>query len=126
MFNKNKNKGNKRILVVDDDSAVLNTLGIVLRDFGYEVSLIDDGTKVVNEISKNPPGLLLLDLIMQLMDGDEILKEIKSNQAMKDIPVIIISASNTIEEVALKHGVNGYLKKPFDLEELYNLVSSNI
>lgn len=121
-----KNSKVKQIAIIDDDQAILSALEIVLSDFGYKVKAISDSQKALVQLVEYKPDLIFLDLIMPVMDGEEVLKNLKLNKILKDIPVILLSASSTIEAVAARHNVAGYLRKPFDIDQIYSLVNTRL
>lgn len=116
-------KQKKHIMIVDDNSDILNTLGIVMTELGFTTTLVEDSRNVLAEINKKKPDLIFLDLIMQHMDGEEVLRVLKKDIKFNKIPVILLSASNTIEDVALNNDVAGFIKKPFDLDNLDSIIS---
>lgn len=121
-----KNSKVKQIAIIDDDQTILSALEIVLSDFGYKVKTISDSQKAVLKLMEFKPDLIFLDLIMPVMDGEEVLKNLKLNKFLKNIPVILLSASSTIEDVAARHNVAGYIKKPFDIDQIYSLINSRL
>lgn len=122
-----KNKNNeKTIVVVDDDESILSALKIVLMEFGFNVNAVSDSKRAINEIRISKPHLIFLDLIMPNLDGEDILMLLKSEMELSTIPVILLSASNTLEEVAIRHKTAGFLKKPFDIDYLHKLITSKI
>jgi len=78
--------GNARILIVDDDPSVLESLSGVLRDSGFDVAAADGRDALIRELSIGTPGLLLLDVIMPGADGVQVLKELKADARWCDIP----------------------------------------
>ncbi|WP_432821266.1 response regulator [Trichloromonas sp.] len=106
----------KRIVVIDDDSVILDITSHFLTNAGFEVDATDCGLYSNSLIYTNPlPNLILVDVMMPLMTGDEKLKSLKSNRKSRDIPVVLMSAKTKEELSALAGacGANGYLTKPF-------------
>lgn len=117
------------ILVTDDDDDDKMLLLDALTENGVEkqnIVLISDGEELlqVAPLYANRPCLIFLDLNMPKMDGHKALREIKANEALKHIPVIIFTTSNASEDIlaTYKAGGNTYFTKPFYYRELVNLV----
>ena len=114
----------KKILIIDDEPDILRAAKVRLMSFGYEVITAGDGSDIVNLVQKNMPDLILLDLRLPRMDGDKICAMLKADDRFKNIPIIIFTASsdlNTSKKVK-DSGANGYLIKPFDTEELLQII----
>lgn len=112
----------KKILVVDDDAGILEVIKIVLVEKNFEVLTASEGLGVIPGIEKNLPDVILIDLWMSGMDGDEVIKKIKCQKKMSDIPVIAMSALENGEKRAEEAGADDFLAKPFDIDELASLV----
>lgn len=112
----------KKILVADDNPAILDALKIMLEEEGYEVETTEDGTAAKN-MQAPLPDLLLLDLWMSGMDGRDICKHLKSAAATKHIPVIMVSATKNIEQIAKDSGADDFIAKPFQMEHLLATVA---
>ncbi|MBV9688292.1 MAG: response regulator, partial [Ktedonobacteraceae bacterium] len=83
----------KRILVVDDRSELLHLMRRVLEDEQYQVSILQDGKAAFANVKDSLPDLLILDLKLGDMSGQEILKQIKGDVATADVPVIVYTAA---------------------------------
>jgi CheY-like chemotaxis protein len=120
----------KRILVVDDRNELLHLMRRVLEDEQYQVSILQEGRDAFTRVKNLLPDLLILDLKLGEMSGQEILKQIKSDTVTSDIPVIVYTAAVLeAEEVARlienspRHYHNVYLlHKPFELDVLLDKV----
>lgn len=115
----------KKILVADDDPAIVDAIQIMLEDAGYEVSTTVDG-ETVYKMEKEYPDLLLLDIWMSGQDGRELCKFLKSRDATKEIPIIMISANKDTAKMAKDSGANDFIEKPFDMNELLKKVATCI
>ena len=106
-----------RILVVDDDPAILRTLVIGLRAHGYEPRTATDGRTAVSLGRTDPPDLVILDLGLPDIPGVEVLRQLRS---WSQVPVIVLSARDGSEDKveALDIGADDYVTKPFGMEEL--------
>lgn len=107
----------KKIIVADDDKGIVSVLTMMLEDAGYEVRTTSNGqtAKVVGEYL---PDLLLLDIWMAGIDGRDVCRYLKSQKRTKNIPVIMVSANQDTEKIALEAGANDFISKPFDMDEL--------
>ncbi|GAA2516033.1 MtrAB system response regulator MtrA [Rarobacter incanus] len=106
-----------RILVVDDDAALAEMIGIVLRSEGYEPLLVGDGETAVKAAEHDHPDLILLDVMLPGLDGVAVCHRIR---ALSDVPIIMLTAkSDTVDVVAgLEAGADDYVVKPFKPKEL--------
>ncbi|MBI5418101.1 response regulator [Candidatus Poribacteria bacterium] len=115
-----------RILTVDDDESFLFLLKNLLSTEGYEITEAHDGLEALQIIKHDLPHLVIMDLMMPKMNGDEVVKHLRNNAATNHIPIIMISANKDIkiEVESLRHGVDEYLTKPFQPEELLARIHS--
>ncbi|NNC91225.1 MAG: response regulator transcription factor [Acidimicrobiia bacterium] len=107
-----------KVLVVDDDAAVRNSLDRALRLNGYEVDLAVDGVDALNQVSSTPPDAIVLDVLMPNMDGLEVCRRMRSFG--DQTPILMLTAQDGVTErvAGLDAGADDYLPKPFALEEL--------
>ena len=107
-----------KVLVVDDEKNILNTIGICLESIGIDATLCAKPQDVLHLLQENIFDIAFIDLKMSPMDGIEILSEIK--QYSPNTTVIIMTAHGSVDTaiVAIKKGAHDYLQKPFDFEEL--------
>jgi DNA-binding response OmpR family regulator len=108
-------KINKTIIICDDDEGILEMLAIILEDSGYNVIAEQNSLNLYNLIEQKKPDLLLLDLWMPVLSGDQVLLHLRSQPATKMLPVIVLSASTDGPEIASKAGATDYIAKPFDI-----------
>ena len=109
-----------RILVVDDRDDVRQALAGLLAAEGYEVSEATDGSQVSDRVRRHRPDLILLDIIMPVMDGFDVLEALKKDTRLKSIPVIVVSAASTGANVprARTLGADDFLPKSTPPDEL--------
>lgn len=114
--------GKRSILLVDDEDAVRESLGSWLREDGYPVDTAPDGQTALDKLSQHAYAILLVDLKMPGMDGLQVLVEAKKRQP--ELVVILMTAYATVDTAvqAMKHGAHDYLVKPFEPEELSQMV----
>lgn len=114
-----------KILVADDDPAILDSIKMMLEFCDYDVETLADG-RVISKLETNKPQLLLLDIWMSGTDGRDICKKLKSRADMRDIPVILISASRELEKSTKDAGANDFIAKPFEMNELLTKIEKYI
>lgn len=110
------------ILVVDDQHEITELVAEVLSEEGYLVRTAHDGLAALDEIRRRRPDLLLLDVTMPLMTGDQLLRRLRHGDGV-DLPVILMTADRTPERFGAL-GADWLLRKPFDLGCLLQLVAS--
>ncbi len=110
-------KEKPNILVVDDDPNISRLVTLYLEKEGYEVRTAARGDEAVNEFTRLPPDLMILDVMLPGMDGYQVLKSVRRSSA---IPVIMLTARDeTFDKVlGLELGADDYMTKPFDTKEL--------
>lgn len=117
-----------KILIVDDEPYNLDYLEQELEDLGHDLFTCENGIKALALIDAEKPDLVLLDIMMPGMDGFEVLSRMKAKTESRDIPVIIISAANSLESVVqgIKLGADDYLPKPFEPTLLKARITSTL
>ncbi len=113
-----------KVLVVEDDRVSRNLLKLVLKDAGYDVLEACDGEEALRVMTSEPPGMILLDIMMPGMSGWEVCQRVRNDDELKEIPIIMITAKHSAEDVenAKKYKVKGYLLKPFQVSSLENKI----
>lgn len=112
----------KRILIADDDRAILDAITMILELEGYEVKTTHNGATVKALSTTFAPHLLLLDIWMSGYDGKEICQALKADKQTAHIPIIIISANKDVAKISDEAGANGFLAKPFDMKDLLTTI----
>jgi DNA-binding response OmpR family regulator len=117
-------KSMARILLVEDEASLRRLIGYALQTRGYEVIVAVDGRQGLEKARSESPDLILLDMVMPEMGGMEVLGALKKDARLKDIPVLIVTASAQKEdaEKAMDMGAADYLIKPFHVPTLYDRV----
>lgn len=112
----------KKIMVCDDDQGILDVIQMLLETENFTVYTEVHSPNLISSIQLHSPDLLLLDLWMPFMAGDELLKTIRHNEEIKDLPVIVLSASVDGSDIAEDAGANAFIAKPFDMNDLISKV----
>ncbi len=111
----------KRILLVDDERAILRVFGIKLRISGFDVVTAPSGEEALDLVKSQPPDIMLLDVIMPGIDGFEVLEKVR---AFSDLPVIVFSARPENAQKALGLGANDFIAKPLDMDEMVKKIEN--
>jgi serine phosphatase RsbU (regulator of sigma subunit) len=116
------------ILIVDDEPFNVDYLEQELEEADHETSVAANGQEALDEVQRHAPDLILLDIMMPVMDGFEVLSRLKANPATRDIPVIVVSAQNDLRSVVrgIQLGAEDYLPKPFEPTLLHARISSSL
>mgnify|MGYP001561261791 CR=1 FL=1 len=117
----------KKILIAEDEEILLNVLKDRFESDGWEVSVAKDGEETVNLIAKRSFDLVLLDLLMPKKDGFEVLKKVRRNPELKNLPIIVLSNLGGDEDIkkALALGANDYfVKTQHPMSEVVEKVNS--
>ncbi len=110
----------EKILIVDDEENITDFIGRALRLQGFKTVCAHDGDQALHSVCEELPDLVILDLMLPKMDGWEVCRRVKSNPATQKIPIIMLTARTSTEDVVqgLNLGADDYIKKPFPLDEL--------
>ena len=112
-------------MVADDNPAILDALKIMLEEEGYEVETTEDGA-TAQDMKQPLPDLLLLDVWMSGIDGRDVCKHLKAAQATKHVPVVMLSATKGLEQIARDAGADDFISKPFQMSHLLEVVAAHI
>ena len=117
----------KKILFVDDEPDILTITTFMLKKMGYEVFGAAEGQKALTLAYQKNPDLIILDVYLPGMKGDEIAKVLKKDKKTKHIPIILISADVTTLEARFKKcGADDYLGKPFEIGNMTRMIKKYI
>ena len=108
----------KKIMICDDDPGILEVLEMMLEIEGYTVFTESNSTNLIKEITTILPDLLLMDLWMPVLSGDQLLRTIRSSKELENLPVIILSASVDGNDIATNAGADAFIAKPFDMDDI--------
>ena len=115
----------KKLLIVEDDGLILDTLAHRFRSEGFYVTAVTDGDMALKSIAEDPPDIILLDLLIPGTDGMEILRQLKKKEEQKKIPIVILTNLSDSSKVAeaISNGVYDYLvKSDWKMENLVTKV----
>ena len=106
----------KKILVVDDEFYITRSLSFMLKKEGYECQVAYDGQAALEQVRRDPPALIYLDMDMPVKDGVTVAREIRRDPDLKDITIIMLTAKGqeADKERGLAAGANDYIMKPYD------------
>jgi DNA-binding response OmpR family regulator len=116
---------NKSVWVVDDQQDILDVVQIVLESEGFSVKTFLDGS-FVQEAPQNKPDVILLDILLSGEDGRELCRQLKSHQETSSIPVVLLSAHLNASTTFQQYGADGFLEKPFHLDDLIGAVRDQL
>jgi DNA-binding response OmpR family regulator len=117
----------RKIIVIDDDPVILETVHLNLARRGYEIVSFSNGTEAIDKITTIHPDLIILDVIMPEMDGWEVLKIIKDHYPEEGLKVLLLTAKSTDKDKMIGTSIlkaDGYITKPFDLQDFLLKVKS--
>lgn len=116
---------NKTVFICDDDSTIVDMLQMLLEMSGYDTIIETNSLNALEVIRESRPDVILLDLWMPMLSGDELIKKIREHEELKEMFVICISASKDGKDVAFQAGANLFIAKPFDINDLLEAVESS-
>ncbi len=110
----------KKILVIEDETSISKALEFRFKKYGFEVVLAEDGEDGLNKAKEARPDIIILDLILPKMTGERVCKEIRKDDNISKIPIIMLTAkdSDVDRVVGRVIGADRYMTKPFDLNAL--------
>ncbi len=109
-----------RILIVDDEERNLRLMEALLAPLGYAIELACNGEEALMKAAEAPPDLILLDVMMPVLDGFEVAKRLKEDEATQIVPIVMVTALHAVEDrvKAIEAGANDFLSKPVEKTEL--------
>lgn len=119
---------NPKILVVDDETYIVELVKFNLEKEGYRVSVAYDGISALNAVKNDFPDLIILDIMLPRMDGLEVCRTLKQNSHYKTIPIIMLTAKGEEFDtvLGLEMGADDYIKKPFSPREMVARVKARL
>lgn len=120
--------GKKRILIVEDEESLLKLESILFSSKGYSVTGVMDGKSALEEVQANKPDLVILDIMLPVMDGFEVCRQIKENPETRHIPVVMLTAKKNSQDLAhgQQVGCDAYITKPFKSSKVLETIQELI
>ena len=112
----------KKILIVDDDHDLVETMQEWFEIEGYNIVTAYDGEECITQAKKEQPDLIIIDISMPKMDGYSAVKVIKVDEAIKHIPIIVLTGKDQMEDIFKMEGVKEYVVKPFEYKVFSQMV----
>jgi two-component system, OmpR family, alkaline phosphatase synthesis response regulator PhoP len=118
----------KKILIVDDEVDIVETLSFALEQNGYDCITAHDGIDGLNMARSESPNLVLLDVMLPKMNGYKVSRMLKFDENYQHIPIIMLTAKSQDSDriTGIETGADGYLTKPFDLKTLISMIKNHI
>jgi DNA-binding response OmpR family regulator len=116
----------KRVLLIEDEPNIIEAISFILSRDGWTVHTHEDGETAMQKIISMPPDMIILDVMLPGRSGFDILRDLRSNEMSKDIPVMMLTAKgqNKDRELALRLGANHFMTKPFSNADVRDYVRS--
>jgi two-component system phosphate regulon response regulator PhoB len=115
----------KRIIIIEDDIDILGMMAYILKDAGYEVIGATD-CRLLKNVLETKPDLILMDNRLRDGSGKDECRKLKENVSTRHIPVVIVSANQHLPQLATESLADGYVSKPFDLDEIISVAKQYI
>lgn len=114
-----------RILIVEDEPNIVESLSFILRRAGFEVDTVTDGAEALDRVRRHTLSVLILDIMLPGMNGFDVLKAIRSDQALAALPVVVLTAKGQADDrrTAEALGASAFITKPFSNAEVVERVS---
>jgi two-component system cell cycle response regulator DivK len=116
----------KKVFVFDDNADILELCTIILEDAGFEIKTSSTSNQIVDQVMAYMPDIIFMDNWLPDVGGIDATRELKGHPTLKDIPVIYFTANNDVKSLAEQAGADGYLSKPFDIQELENIINKHL
>ncbi|HSZ35205.1 MAG TPA: response regulator [Puia sp.] len=116
----------KCVLIYDDDLDILSVCKIILKQHNYRVETRNRNTDLINDIKKLKPDMVFMDIRIPELGGEKAVTLMKTNRDTENIPIVLFSANPEIEEIYKRTGADGFLKKPFEINTLLDVLKDNI
>jgi len=113
-----------RVLITEDEPNIVESLTFILQRAGYEVTSVADGEAAVRRLRSDPPDIMILDVMLPRLNGFEVLKLVKTDQMLKSLPVIILTAKGQAHDrqLAEQIGADAFITKPFSNRDIIDQI----
>jgi DNA-binding response OmpR family regulator len=113
-----------RVLIVEDDRHIIESLTFVLEREGFAVAAELDGEAALRRLRADPPDLVILDVMLPKLNGFEVLKQLRADAALREMPVIVLTAKGQQQDRRMAEGigVDGFMTKPFSNRDIVDAV----
>jgi len=112
-----------KVLIVDDEKDIVEVLKARLENIGLEALSASDGAQGMEMVKSNKPDLIILDVMMPNLNGYEFVREIKGIEEFRNIPIIVLTAKEELDDLFKQEGVVDYVVKPYNEDELLGKVA---
>jgi two-component system OmpR family response regulator len=112
------------VLIAEDEPSILESLDFILRRAGWSIASVTDGDAVMGTLRRTPPKVLVLDIMLPKRSGFDVLKQIRADDMLRDLPVLILTAKGQAKDrrTAEELGANGFVTKPYANAEVVDEV----
>ncbi|MEM9855714.1 MAG: response regulator [Bacteroidota bacterium] len=114
----------KKILLCDDDGDISTLMQLIVSSMDLKFASVQKITDIVKLVNEEKPDLILMDLWIPDIGGEQAVKDIKADEGIKKIPVLLFSATDKLDEICEQIGADGCIKKPFDVSEFKTMVNT--
>lgn len=119
-------ENSKKVFVFDDNADILELCTIILEDAGYEIKTSATSNQIIDQVMAYMPDIIFMDNWLPDVGGIDATRELKADERLKNIPVIYFTANNDVKSLAEQAGADGYLSKPFDIQELEDIIEKHL
>lgn len=114
------------VMIADDEEDIKIILSMYLENMGYDIVTAYDGLDALACAKERKPDIILMDIMMPVLDGIEVTRQIKASEELKDIPVVMLTAAahSGMVEKAMAAGAEDYIAKPFEPEKVHEVIQN--
>jgi two-component system phosphate regulon response regulator PhoB len=112
-----------KILVIEDNPDIKEVLEYILQDEGHDVVRCSDGSSLCN-LDQIKPNIILMDEVLGGLRGSDLIKKLKADENTSSTPVVLISAMPNLKDIAARCGADAFLEKPFNIDNLTDIIKT--
>ncbi|MEM1128184.1 MAG: response regulator [Bacteroidota bacterium] len=118
----------KKITLIDDENNLRDSISEILTEEGFNVTTARNGREGLAAVRETSPDAIICDVMMPVMDGFGVLKEVRSDENLRHTPFLFLTAKSDVSDVTagLEAGVDGYVLKPVDIDDLLELLAIHL